>query len=123
MGHAEHLALGAELKVALAWLDAGDTPTLVATIDGNGYAGPVTMYLYWQNRVTHERRYISSSGAIEDRGVVVDLFGSAGGPLALWAPSFTDLELLGIGEDLADRAVSDRAARGAAPRPDCLPRD
>jgi hypothetical protein len=73
----------------------GDTPTLVATIDGNGYAEPVTMFLYWQNRVTHERRYISASGGIEDRGVVVDLFGSAGGPLALWAPSFTDLELLG----------------------------
>jgi hypothetical protein len=74
----------------------GDTPTLVATIDGNGYAGPVTMYLYWQNRVTHERRYISTGG-IQDRGVVVDLFGTAGSPLPMYVPSFTDLEFLGDG--------------------------
>ena len=75
----------------------GDTPTLVATIDGNGYAGGVTMYLYWQNRVTHERRYISATGGIEDRGVVTDLFGTAGDPLPIVAPSFTDLVLLGDG--------------------------
>jgi hypothetical protein len=75
----------------------GDTPTVYATIDGNGYAGPVSMYLYWQNRVTHERRYVSATGGIEDRGDVVDLFGTAGSPLAIYAPSFTDLVLLGDG--------------------------
>ncbi len=75
----------------------GETPTLVATIDGNGYAGAVTMYLYWQNRVTHERRYISATGGLEDRGVVTDLFGTAGDPLPIVAPSFTDLVLLGAG--------------------------
>ncbi len=75
----------------------GDRPTLVATIDGNGYAEPVTMYLYWQNRVTHERRYISATGGIQARGVVVDLFGAEGSPLPMWVPSFTDLELLGDG--------------------------
>ncbi len=73
----------------------GTTPTLFLTIDGNGYAGPVTMYLYWQNRVTHERRYISASGGLEDRGVVTDLFGNEGSPLPIYAPSVTDLVLLG----------------------------
>jgi hypothetical protein len=73
----------------------GDTPTVVATIDGNDYPSPVTMYLYWRNRVTHERRYISASGGIEDRGVVVDLFGNEGQPLPIWTPSFTDLVFLG----------------------------
>lgn len=72
----------------------GDTPTVYATIDGNGYTGAVTMYLYWQNRVTHERRYISADG-LQDRGVVVDLFGNAGDPLPIFAPSFTDLVFLG----------------------------
>ena len=75
----------------------GDTPTLYATIDGNGYAGAVTMYLYWQNRVTHERRYISATGGLEDRGMVTDLFGTMGDPLPIVAPSFTDLVLLGDG--------------------------
>ena len=73
----------------------GDTPTVVATIDGNGYAEPVTMYLFWQNRVTHERRYVSATGGLEDRGVVVDLFGNADNPLPMVAPSFTDLVFLG----------------------------
>jgi hypothetical protein len=73
----------------------GDTPTVVATIDGNGYAEPVTMYLYWQNRVTHERRYISATNGLENRGVVVDLFGNSGSPLPIYAPSFADLVLLG----------------------------
>ena len=82
----------------------GDTPTVVATIDGNGYGEPVTMYLYWQNRVTHERRYISASGGLEERGVVVDLFGNGDSPLPIYAPSFTDLVLLG-----------DNGAFGAAP--------
>jgi hypothetical protein len=72
----------------------GDTPTLYATIDANGYSSAVTMFLYWQNRVTHERRYISSGG-IQDRGVVVDLFGTEGNPLPIWAPSVSDLVLLG----------------------------
>ena len=36
----------------------GNTPTVVATIDGNSYNEPVTMFLYWQNRVTGQRRAI-----------------------------------------------------------------
>jgi hypothetical protein len=73
----------------------GDTPTVYATIDANGYSSGVTMYLYWQNRVTHERRYISAANGLEDRGVVVDLFGTEGSPLPIVAPSVTDLVLLG----------------------------
>jgi hypothetical protein len=75
----------------------GDTPTLYATIDANGYPGGVTMFLYWQNRVTHERRYISATGGLEARGEVVDLFGTEGSPLPIVAPSVTDLVLLGEG--------------------------
>jgi hypothetical protein len=73
----------------------GDTPTLYATIDANGYTGAVTMFLYWQNRVTHERRYISATGGLEERGEVVDLFGTEGNPLPIYAPSVVDLVLLG----------------------------
>jgi hypothetical protein len=70
----------------------GDTPTLVLTIDANGYSEPVTMFLFWRNRVTHERRYISAAG-IADRGEVVDLFGTDGMPIVV--PTLTDFELLG----------------------------
>lgn len=83
----------------------GDRPTVVATIDGNGYAEPVSMWLYWENRKTGERRYITQSGGLMDRGVVRDLFGSAGSPLAMYAPSFTDLELLGSAGALGQAPV------------------
>ncbi len=73
----------------------GDSPTVYATIDGNGYAEPVTMWMYWEDRTTGERRYVSLSGGLLARGVVSDMFGAPGSPMALFAPTVTDLELLG----------------------------
>ena len=70
------------------------TPTLLLTLDPNGYGMPVSLYLYWENRANAERRYIAN-GSILDAGDVQDMFGNAGTPLAVWAPAFTDLELFG----------------------------
>lgn len=75
----------------------GDRPTVSLTADGNGYGKPVTMWLYWEDRRTGERRYLNQTGGLLDRGVVSDLFGTPGSPLAMYAPSLTDLELLGSG--------------------------
>ena len=39
------------------------------TTNANGYAGPVTMYLYWENRTTGERRYYNAgAGALLPAG-------------------------------------------------------
>lgn len=60
------------------------TPSLMLSMDGSGYAQPVTMWLYWQNRRTGERRYLAN-GQILAAGEVKDIFGSDG--TALWAPN------------------------------------
>ncbi len=73
----------------------GDRPTVYLTIDGNGYGTPVTMWLYWENRKTGERRYVNQASGLLDRGAISDLFGTPGSPLAMYAPSLTDLQLLG----------------------------
>ena len=75
----------------------GDRPTVYLTVDGNGYSEPVSMWLYWENRKTGERRFLSQSGGLLPRGTVRDLFGAAGSPLAIFAPSVTKLKLLGDG--------------------------
>ncbi len=59
-------------------------PSLMLSMDGSGYAQPVTLWLYWQNRETGERRYLAN-GQILAAGEVKDIFGTDG--TALWAPS------------------------------------
>ena len=72
-----------------------DRPTVYLTIDGNGYDAPVTMWFYWENRKTGERRYINQAGGLLERGEVMDLFGTADAPLPMYAPTLDMLELLG----------------------------
>jgi hypothetical protein len=60
------------------------TPSLMLSMDGSGYAKPVTLWLYWQDRKTGERRYLAN-GQILAAGEVKDIFGSDG--TALWAPT------------------------------------
>lgn len=85
----------------------GDRPTVYLTIDGNGYTEPVTMWFYWENRSTGERRYINLAGGLLPRGQVMDLFGTAGSPLAMSAPSFSDMVLLGDGGALGQAPLLD----------------
>lgn len=65
------------------------------TIDPNGYGAPVTLYLYWENRTTGERRYYNVSGAQLAAGVQADLFGAANAPVPVFVPSLRDFVLFG----------------------------
>ncbi len=67
-------------------------PSLWLTMDANGYGQPVTLWLYWQNRKTGERRYLAN-GSILDAGEVQDIFGTDG--TALWAPSLERFAFFG----------------------------
>jgi hypothetical protein len=75
----------------------GDRPTVYATIDAAGYGMPVTMWLYWQNRATGERRYLNQRAGLLQAGNARDLFGTASSPLAMYAPTIADVVLLGNG--------------------------
>jgi hypothetical protein len=68
------------------------TPSLMLSMDGSGYAKPVTLWLYWQNRRTGERRYLAN-GQILAAGEVKDIFGTDG--TALWAPTLDRFMFLG----------------------------
>ncbi len=69
----------------------GDGPSVYLSIDPAGYAKPVTMYLYWQDRVTGDKAYINIGGLVADGGVT-DLFGSDSG-IAVWTPTLDRLVL------------------------------
>jgi len=78
-------------------------PQVLLTLASNGYSSPATLYLYWQNRVTGERRYYNLSQGWLGEGETADLLGS-GSPLPIWVPDLTSFELFG-----------DTGAFGAAP--------
>lgn len=73
----------------------GDPLQLRVTVDPNGFGAPVTMYLYWENRVTGERRYYSVAGTQLAAGVQQDLFGSSSSPVPVFVPSLNDFVLFG----------------------------
>lgn len=68
------------------------TPTLMLDLDPAGYSEPVTLYLYWQNRETNERRYIAN-GQILAAGERMDIFGTSGTPVM--APTFAGFKFFG----------------------------
>ena len=84
-----------------------ERPTVYLTVDGNGYTDPVSMWFYWENRKTGERRYINIAGGLLERGQVMDLFGTADSPLAMYAPTLDKLELLGEGGALGQAPLLD----------------
>jgi hypothetical protein len=57
------------------------------TVDPNGYGAPVTLYLYWENRTTGERRYYNTSGGMLAAGQQSDLFGSTSGVIPVFVPA------------------------------------
>lgn len=69
---------------------------LRVTLSPNGFGAPVTLYLYWENRTTGERRYYTIAGTQLAAGQQSDLFGSAaGGPVPVYTPSLNDFVLFG----------------------------
>lgn len=74
----------------------GEPLQLRLTTSPNGYADPVTMYLYQENRTSGERRYynIASNGLLP-AGSIADLFGTVGSPVAVFTPNLSDLVLFG----------------------------
>jgi hypothetical protein len=79
----------------------GDPLQLRVTVDPNGFGAPVTMYLYWENRVTGERRYYSVAGTQLAAGVQQDLFGTSGSPVPVFVPSLNDFVLFGTADSNA----------------------
>jgi len=77
---------------------------LYLSVDPNGYSSPVTMYVYWQDRVSGQRRYFTATDGLLPEHEVADLFGNDD-PLPVWAPDIYRLKLLGPSQ----------AAFGAAP--------
>lgn len=66
----------------------------------NGYTAPVTMYVYWENRSTGERRYYNiANGALLPAGEVRDLFGFSSAPAPVFVPDLTDFVLFGTATD------------------------
>jgi hypothetical protein len=80
----------------------GDRLQLRLTSNPNGYDQPVTLYLYWQNRSTGEKRYYNiAGGGLLPAGQMADLFGASGSPVAINVPQLTDFVLLGSAADPA----------------------
>lgn len=81
----------------------GEKVQLRLTTHPNGWTAPVTLYLYWQNRVTGEKRYYSiPAGGLQATGVIADLFGPAGGPpVPINFPQVDDFVLFGSAADPA----------------------
>lgn len=80
------------------------SPTLMLSMNDGGYAQPVTLFLYWQNRETGLRYYIAN-GQLLAEGVVEDIFGTDGTPV--WAPTLTDFELFGANGAWGEAPVQD----------------
>ncbi len=84
--------------------------SLYLTVDANDYGMPVTMYLYWQNRVTGDKLYFNAVDGLLADGAVTDLFGHAD-PLAVWVPEVQRLKLLGPGASAFGAAPAQSTGR------------
>lgn len=92
----------------------GQTLQLRITTDSNGFAAPVTMYVYWENRSSGERRYYNaSSRALLPPGQQADLFGAAGSPAAIMVPKLNDFVLFGTAGDATNSWGVDGALGGS----------
>ncbi len=79
----------------------GEKLQLRLTTHPNGWTTPVTLYLYWQDRVTGVKRYYSiPGGGLQAQGVIADLFGTPGGaPVPVNLPLLNDFVLFGSAGD------------------------
>lgn len=75
---------------------AGEPLEVRLTVQPNGYASPVTMYLYRESRTTGERRYYNVSNGLLATGQQSDLFGAANAaPVPVFVPTLNDFVLFG----------------------------
>lgn len=81
----------------------GEKMQLRLTTHPNGWSTPVTLYLYWQDRVSGVKRYFSApGGGLQNAGVIADLFGTPGGsPVPVNLPTLNDFVLFGSAADAA----------------------
>lgn len=85
------------------------------TTHANGYTGPVTMYLYWENRTTGERRYFNTATrALLAAGQTSDLFGGVGAPVPVVVPQLSDFVLFGTATDSAQLGFGVNGALGGS---------
>ncbi|MGZ5442964.1 MAG: hypothetical protein ACXW5U_13000 [Thermoanaerobaculia bacterium] len=92
---------------------ANDPLELRLTVDPNGFGGPVTMYLYREDRRTGDRRYYTVSGE-QGAGVQTDLFGSAASPVPVFVPTLSDFVLFGSAASTSDLSWKVNGALGPA---------
>lgn len=81
----------------------GEKMQLRLTTHPNGWTAPVTLYLYWQDRMTGVKRYYSvPGGGLQSVGVIADLFGVPGAaPVPVNLPALNDFVLFGSKADPA----------------------
>lgn len=94
---------------------SGEPLQVRVTTDANGFSAPVSLYLYWENRRTGERRYYSAASGLLPAGTQSDLFGSASaGPVAVTMPTLNDFVLFGSASDPAGLSWGLNGALGAS---------
>lgn len=75
---------------------AGEPLELRLTMDPNGFGGPVTLYLFRENRETGERFYYTTGAGELAANVQADLFGGADTtPAPVFVPTLSDFVLFG----------------------------
>lgn len=85
------------------------------SVDPNAFTAPATLYLYWENRSTGERRYYSvASRALLAAGQQTDLFGAVGSPVPVLIPQLRDFVLFGTAADAATLGWGVNGALGAS---------
>lgn len=94
---------------------AGDPLNLRVSLDPNGFADAVTLYLYKQNRRTGEKMYYNVSvGGLMQAGVSADLFGQVDAPAPILLPELSDFILFGSSTDDAETTWATAGALGAS---------
>lgn len=91
----------------------GEPVQVRLTVNPNGYGGPATLYLYWEDRTTGERRYYSVAGGLLAAGQQSDLFGSAS-PVPVFVPALADFVLFGSASDNAALSFGANGALGGS---------
>lgn len=84
------------------------------TTHPNGFGGATTLYLYWENRTTGERRYYNVAAGLQAAGTQSDLFGSASSPVPVFVPTLNDFVLFGSASDTSQLSWGVNGALGGS---------
>lgn len=95
--------------------EPGEVMNLRVSMAPNGFTDPVSLYLYWQDRKTGEKKYYNiPSGGLLPAGQPADLFGQPGAPLAIVVPAWHDFVLFGSQSDDSEATWATDGAIGAS---------